>query len=126
MKTYITSKITGIRIEIDRCATATNPRWVYVQTETENQSQLNEMLDAYNVEDFYARGKHLGPDFIGIEMLRDDNDQLCHTMTDDDLDNSVIADMARRRAGIGLRAFLNQTNAWALSVGEVRDQLQKF
>jgi len=71
--TLITSKITGERVEINRCATAINPPWVYHQTETSSQSELDAMLDGYNVENYYQGSTHLGPDFLGIELIRDDN-----------------------------------------------------
>ena len=124
MKTYITSK-SGTRLEINRCATAKNPDWVYRQTGTSGQAELNGMLSAYHLSDFYYRGKHLGPDFLGIELFDEESlgDRLACTLTDDELVNSRLSDLCREAGYPSLRTILNDFNWWDLSLAEVESRL---
>ena len=124
MKTFITSK-SGTRLEINRCATARNPEWVYRQTETAGQAELNDMLSAYHVSNYYYRGKHLGPDFLGIELFDDESlrDRLACTLTEEELVNSRLADLCRDAGYSSLRTILNDFNWWDLSLAEVESRL---
>lgn len=124
MKTFITSK-SGIRLEINRCATAINPAWVYRQTGTAGQAELNGMLSAYRVSDFYYRGKHLGPDFLGIELFHDESlgDRLACTLTEEELVNSRLADLCREAGYPSLRTILNDFSWWDLSLAAVESRL---
>jgi len=124
MKTYITSK-SGTRLEIDRCAAAMNPDWVYRQTGTSCQTELNGMLSAYRVSDFYYRGRHLGPDFLGIELFDEESlgDRLACTLTEEELVNSRLADLCREAGYPSLRTILNDFNWWDLSLTEVESRL---
>lgn len=123
-KTYITSK-SGTRLEIDRCATARNPDWVYRQTETSGQTELNAMLDGYHVADYYYRGQHLGPDFLGIELFAEEceGDRLACTLTDAELVNSALAQRVEAAGYPSLRTVLNDLNWWGLSLSEVEARL---
>lgn len=73
MRVTITNQQTGEKATIQRDVRATHPAWVHKQLGTNSEAELQQFLDDYNVNDFYASpdGSHLGPDDVGIEMFQE-------------------------------------------------------
>lgn len=68
----IANQQSGETIDLPRDVCAELPTWVYEQTECNRPSELQEMLDQYDVALYYEDGKHVGADCCGIAMYRDE------------------------------------------------------
>lgn len=68
MKITITNKQTGEALTISRSVTTQHPAWVHEQCGTSSESELQQVMDGYNVSDYYRAGKHLGDDVAGISL----------------------------------------------------------
>jgi hypothetical protein len=69
MKITIRNKSTGEIEPIRRDVCAVHPAWVHSQCGTASEAELQAMLDAYRVEDFFdSEGHHRGADNLGISI----------------------------------------------------------
>lgn len=74
MKATITNHTTGETITINRDVTHAHPVWVHEQLGTESESDLQALMDQYNLHDYYSVGRHLPADAYGVVLTADDDD----------------------------------------------------
>lgn len=75
MKIEIKNNKTNETIAISQDVCTEHPAWVHQQCGTQSESELQSMLDGYNVEDYYdGYSQHKGADICGISMFRDDDE----------------------------------------------------
>jgi hypothetical protein len=69
MKIRMTNQENNETCDIIRDVAHAHPLWVHTQAGTASESELQAMLDALSVADWYADDNHRGPDCIGLEMF---------------------------------------------------------